>query len=339
MNISKVDNIKDTKILAYWLYLMAILVGLMVIIGGITRLTGSGLSMAEWRPLIGTLPPLSDEEWLRVFELYKNTPEYQQLNFGMLLGEFKQIFFWEYFHRLWGRLLGLVYVLPLTYFFVRGKIPTNYKTPLVGLALAGGLQGVVGWWMVVSGLAEEPTVSQYRLATHLSIALGIFSCLLWLAHSLSFGISKIKFEAPTFIFALIFITIIAGAFVAGMDAGLLYNHYPLMGDGLIPVEYGEKGLSDPFENPASAQFHHRWIALFATIGVIYLWHQSRSARIAVKLANIMIIIVFAQFTLGILTLINGAPIYLGVMHQTGALLLLATSLSVIHSLYNKTPYE
>ena len=335
MILSKIDNNNDTKILAYWLYLMAFLVGLMVIIGGITRLTGSGLSMAEWRPLIGILPPLSHDEWLRVFELYKNTPEYQQLNFGMLMREFKQIFFWEYFHRLWGRLLGLVYVLPLIYFFIRGRIPTNYKIPLVGLALAGGLQGVVGWWMVASGLAEEPTVSQYRLAAHLGIALGIFTCLLWLAHSLSFGCSRIKFETPTLVFAILFITIIAGAFVAGMDAGLLYNQYPLMGDGFIPVEYGEKGLFDPFENPASAQFHHRWIALFAMLGVIYLWRHSRFTKIAVKRANLMLIIVFAQFTLGILTLVNAAPVYLGVMHQTGALLLLAASLSVIHSLYNE----
>ena len=335
MSISKVDNIKDTKILAYWLYLMAILVGLMVIIGGITRLTGSGLSMAEWRPLIGTLPPLSDEEWLRVFELYKNTPEYQQLNFGMLLGEFKQIFFWEYFHRLWGRLLGLVYVLPLIYFFVRGKIPTNYNTPLVGLALAGGLQGVVGWWMVVSGLAEEPTVSQYRLATHLSIALGIFSCLLWLAHSLSFGISKIKFEAPTFIFALIFITIIAGAFVAGMDAGLLYNHYPLMGDGLIPVEYGEKGLSDPFENPASAQFHHRHLALFTTLCALiycYKYYFESEDKKVKKLSLLISVVVCSQFTLGIITLINMVPIYLGAIHQTGAVILFISLICSMHRL-------
>ena len=337
MNLPIINDRNDTKIVAYWLFLMAILVGMMVIIGGITRLTGSGLSMAEWRPLIGTLPPLNNQEWIRVFELYKNTPEYQQLNFGMQMGEFKQIFFWEYFHRLWGRLLGIVYVLPLIYFFVQRRIPLGYPLPLIGLALAGGFQGVVGWWMVVSGLSAEPTVSQYRLAIHLSIALGIFVCLVWMAHSLSAGKSKLKFGVPTFIFALIFVTIIAGAFVAGMDAGLLYNHYPLMGDGFVPVEYGEKGLFDPFENPASAQFHHRWIALFATAGVIYLWRHALSLRIAVRRANLMIIIVFGQFVLGILTLINAAPVPLGAMHQTGALLLLAASLSVIHCLYRETP--
>ena len=336
MHLLKFNDRTNTKIVAYWLYMMAILVGMMVIIGGITRLTGSGLSMAEWRPLIGTLPPLNNAEWMRVFELYKSTPEYQQLNFGMQMGAFKQIFFWEYFHRLWGRLLGLVYVLPLIYFFVQGRIPAGYRLPLIGLALAGGFQGVVGWWMVVSGLADEPTVSQYRLATHLSIALGIFTCLMWLAQSLSAGKSKFKFGVPAFVFALIFVTIIAGAFVAGMDAGLLYNHYPLMGDGFVPAEYGEKGLSDPFENPASAQFHHRWIALIATVGVIYLWRCALSAGVAVRRAYLMIVIVFGQFALGILTLINAAPVHLGAMHQTGALLLLATSLSVIHCLYRET---
>ncbi len=322
-------------IIIYWLYLMALLVGIMVVIGGITRLTGSGLSMAEWRPLMGTLPPLNAAEWIRVFDIYKLTPEFQDVNLGMSLGEFKQIFFWEYFHRLWGRLLGLVFVLPLLYFFLRKKIPAGYSLPLFALALAGGFQGVVGWWMVVSGLADEPMVSQYRLATHLSIALSIFICLIWLAHSLLFGRSHIKFGKPIIVFSLIFLTIIAGAFVAGMDAGLLYNHYPLMGNGFIPVEYGEKAFLDPFENPASAQFHHRWIALIATFGVIYLWWHSISKNIAVTSAHLMLLIVIGQFTLGILTLINGAPVHLGAMHQTGAVLLLATSLSVMHGIYRR----
>ena len=329
-------HFSNEKIVAYWLYLMAILVGVMVVIGGITRLTGSGLSMIEWRPLIGTLPPLNNNEWLRVFELYKNSPEYTQLNFGMEMKEFKKIFFWEYFHRLWGRMLGLFYIIPLTYFFFRKMISNNYKVPLIGLGLAGGLQGLVGWWMVASGLVQEPTVSQYRLAVHLGLALGIFVCLLWLGHSLSFGKSKIKFRGPSFVFFLIFLTTIAGAFVAGMDAGLLYNHYPLMGDSFVPVEYGEKGLLDPFENPASAQFHHRWLALIATCGVLFLWRYALIKQTAVKRAHLMLIIVLVQFMLGILTLINAAPVHFGAMHQIGALLLLATSISVIHSLYLET---
>ncbi len=312
---------------------MAILVGLMIVIGGITRLTGSGLSMVEWRPLIGTLPPLNNDEWMRVFDLYKKSPEYAQLNFGINMDEFKRIFFWEYFHRLWGRLLGVFYIFPLIYFFLQKTIPSKYKIPLIGLGVVGGLQGIVGWWMVTSGLSQEPTVSQYRLAIHLFIALGIFTYLIWLGHSLFLGISKIQFRIPILIFALIFLTIIAGAFVAGMNAGLLYNQYPLMGAGFIPVEYGEKGLLDPFENPASAQFHHRWLALIAIFGVVFLWRSAIKAKIAIKQANLMLIIVFGQFILGILTLVNAAPVHLGAMHQTGAILLIATSISVIHSLY------
>ena len=329
-------NLTDKKIMAYWLYLMAILVGIMVIIGGITRLTGSGLSMVEWRPLIGALPPLNDNEWIRVFELYKNTPEYNQINFGMKMYEFKKIFFWEYFHRLWGRMIGLFYILPLTYFFLKRKIPANFKLPLIGLGLAGGLQGIIGAWMVASGLAHEPTVSQYRLAIHLGLALGIFVFLLWLAHSLFLGASKIKMSGPFLVFVLIFVTIIAGAFVAGMDAGLLYNHFPLMGNNLIPVEYGEKGLLDPFENPASAQFHHRWLALIATCGVLFLWRHAILIKIAVKRAHLMLIVVMGQFMLGILTLINSAPIHFGAMHQTGAILLLALTTSIMHSLYRES---
>ena len=330
MHLLKINNRDDTKIVAYWLFLMAILVGMMVIIGGITRLTGSGLSMTEWRPLFGTLPPLNNQEWIRVFELYKSTPEYQQLNFGMQMGEFKQIFFWEYFHRLWGRLLGLVYVLPLIYFFAQGRIPAEYRLPLIGLALAGGFQGFVGWWMVVSGLVNEPTVSQYRLAAHLSLALGIFTYLMWLAHSLYAGKSKFKFGAPAFIYVLIFVTIIAGAFVAGMDAGLLYNHYPLMGDGFIPVEYGEKGLFDPFENPASAQFHHRWIAVLAMLTVLAFGLRAmrhHTSRLPGMLAMMMVLV---QFGLGITVLLQGVPVSLGGLHQAGAVVLLGLTLWTVH---------
>ena len=146
-----------------WLFIMAALVAIMVVIGGITRLTDSGLSMVEWRPLIGALPPLNAAEWDRVYQLYRASPEYQQMNYGMTLAEFKTIFFWEYFHRLWGRLLGVFYILPLIYFFLQKTIPSKYKIPLIGLGIIGGLQGIVGWWMVTSGLSQEPTVSQLSL--------------------------------------------------------------------------------------------------------------------------------------------------------------------------------
>lgn len=320
------------KPLYIWLFTMAILVALMVVIGGVTRLTGSGLSMVEWRPLMGTLPPLSEAEWQRVFLLYQQSPEYQEVNWGMSLAAFKQIFFWEYVHRLWGRLLGLAFGLPLIWFWLRKQIPAGYGAPLFGLLILGGLQGVIGWWMVVSGLVHEPAVSQYRLATHLSMALLIFALLIWTGLNLRDGQAGLPRGHNAGTIFLVAITIIAGAFVAGMDAGLLYNEYPLMGEGLVPIEYGEMGLSDPLENPASAQFHHRWVALLTVLAVIGLWVKTRkNAHLAMR-AHLMLGMVGVQFALGIFTLLNGVPVWLGAAHQTGAVLLLGFTLLVVHGL-------
>ena len=315
-----------------WLFTMAILVALMVVIGGVTRLTGSGLSMVEWRPLMGTLPPLSEAEWQRVFLLYQQSPEYQEVNWGMSLAAFKQIFFWEYVHRLWGRLLGLAFGLPLIWFWLRKQIPAGYGAPLFGLLILGGLQGVIGWWMVVSGLVHEPAVSQYRLATHLSMALLIFALLIWTGLNLRDGQAGLPRGHSAGTIFLVAITIIAGAFVAGMDAGLLYNEYPLMGDGLVPVEYGEEGLSDPFDNPAAAQFHHRWVAVLAVIGVLTLWRRARLIEAIRIRGHIVGAIVLGQFTLGIITLLNGVPVWMGAAHQLGAVLLLGACLWCVHGL-------
>ncbi len=326
------DTNRSVNAIANWLFIMAGLVALMVIIGGVTRLTGSGLSMVEWRPLIGTLPPLSDAEWQRVFTLYQQSPEYQEINWGMTMGEFKQIFFWEYVHRVWGRMLGLAFGLPFLYFLIRRQIPQGYLGPLIGLLILGGFQGVIGWWMVTSGLVNEPSVSQYRLATHLSMALLIFALLIWTGLNLRDGKAALPTGHVAGTLALIVLTIVAGAFVAGMDAGLLYNEYPLMGEGLIPIEYGEAGWLDPLENPASAQFHHRWIALLAVGAVIGLWMRTRKqASVAVR-GHLMMGMVGLQFLLGILTLLNGVPVWLGAAHQTGAVLLLAFTLLVAHGL-------
>ena len=227
--------------------------------------------MVEWRPLIGILPPLTETEWLRVFKLYQTSPEFLQVNIDMDLAGFKVIFFWEYVHRVWGRILGLAFGIPLLFFWLSGRIPQGYGLPLLGLLALGGVQGIIGWWMVTSGLVDNPAVSQYRLATHLSMALLILVLLLWTALNLRFGRSKRPSGHAAMTLLLVALTIVAGAFVAGMDAGLLYNEYPLMGDGLVPVEYGENGLFDPFNNPASAQFHHRWIAVLAVLAVAGLW--------------------------------------------------------------------
>ena len=319
------------RALIWWLFGMVGLVAIMVVIGGVTRLTGSGLSMVEWRPIIGILPPLTEVEWMRVFNLYQASPEFQQVNMDMNLAKFKVIFFWEYVHRVWGRLLGLAFGLPLLFFWLAGRIPQGYGLPLLGLLALGSMQGIVGWWMVTSGLVDNPAVSQYRLAIHLSMALLILLLLLWTALNLRFGRSKRPSGRAAAALLLVALTIIAGAFVAGMDAGLLYNEYPLMGDGLVPVEYGENGLSDPFDNPASAQFHHRWIAVLAVLAVSGLWVSGLRKGMG-SLVHIMAVSVIIQFLLGLTTLLLGVPVWAGALHQAGAVLLLSVVLIVTHRL-------
>ena len=327
--ISRSASPRSDKLVTKWLFGMALLVAIMVVIGGVTRLTGSGLSMVEWRPLIGTLPPLNAAEWDRVYQLYQASPEYQQLDFGMSLAAFKNIFFWEYFHRLWGRLLGLAFGLPFLVFVMSGRVPQGLGLRLTLLLCLGGFQGVVGWWMVKSGLTEQASVSQYRLASHLAVALVIFSLLIWTGFDLRDGRAKSPKGHGMASLALVSITILAGALVAGMDAGLLYNHYPLMGNGLVPVEYGEAGWLDPFENPASAQFHHRWIAAVTFGAVVVLALKARRHGLHLR-GNLVLGAIVAQFILGIVTLLHGVPVALGGMHQAGAVLLLGCLLALLH---------
>ena len=318
-----------------WLLSTIIMVILMILIGGVTRLTDSGLSMVEWRPLWGFLPPISQFEWNRVFELYMKSPEYIFKNKGMSLEEFKEIFFWEYFHRLWGRLIGIIFVIPLLFFVIVKKIPKSILSKLFLILFLGGLQGFIGWWMVKSGLVNDPTVSQYRLTIHLSNALLILSLLIWVYLDVKEGVSQIKPDFSFFMFSILFITIIAGAFVAGMDAGLMYNEYPFMGDSLIPENYGEYQLLDPFENPASAQFHHRHLALFTTLCTLFYcykyYFESEDKKVK-KLSLLISIVVCSQFTLGIITLINMVPVYLGAIHQTGAVILFISLICSMHRL-------
>ena len=334
-NIIKQSN----NIISTWLMTIIVMVLLMILIGGITRLTGSGLSMVEWRPILGFLPPLSEYEWNRVFQLYVNSPEYIKINNGMNLEEFKKIFFWEYFHRLWGRLIGIVFFIPLVLFIIFQKIPKFILPKLLIVFFLGGLQSIIGWWMVKSGLVNDPTVSQYRLATHLSNALLILFFLVWIYLDLKEGISRVRFNFNFLIFCLVSSTIVAGAFVAGMDAGLMYNEYPMMGGSFIPETYGEYKYLDPFENPASAQFHHRHLALLTTIfTLIYsfnIYAKTSDEKIK-KIAIITALIVFAQFLLGIITLINMVPVALGALHQTGAVILFLSIIIGMHRLNIKS---
>jgi cytochrome c oxidase assembly protein subunit 15 len=314
-----------------WLFAVAGLVFATVVVGGITRLTGSGLSMVEWRPLMGILPPMSRAEWIRVYELYQASPEYIHINVDMGLADFKTIFFWEYIHRVLGRLIGLAFIVPLIIFAVKKTIPRGYGPRLGILLVLGGMQGVIGWWMVKSGLVDDPEVSQYRLAIHLSLALIVLALLVWTGLDLKDGRAPAPRGHVAGVIGVLAITIVAGAFVAGMDAGKLYPEYPLMGDGFIPIEYGEEGVLDAFENPASAQFHHRVLALLVVISVITLWWRALKSRLSLR-GHLMLSAVVLQFILGIMTLLYAVPVSLGTLHQAGAATLLVLVVGVAHGL-------
>ena len=281
---------------------------------------------------MGTLPPMTAAEWDRVYALYVASPEYQSINFGMDMDGFKKIFFWEYFHRLWGRLLGVAFILPLAVLLLTKRIPAGFGGRLLLLLVLGGSQGVIGWWMVKSGLSEDAAVSQYRLATHLGMALVIFALLLWTALDIRHGRAGMPRGHALGTLGLVAMTILAGALVAGMDAGLLYNEYPLMGSGLVPVEYGDEGAMDAFENPASAQFHHRWIAVLAVAAVVTLGIRAMRFMASRRAGMLAMAMVIVQFALGITVLLQGVPLSLGGLHQAGAVILLGLTVWTAHRL-------
>jgi cytochrome c oxidase assembly protein subunit 15 len=299
------------------------------VIGAITRLTESGLSMVEWRPLIGALPPMNEAEWQRVFELYQQTPEYQKKNAWMGIADFKNIFFWEWFHRLWGRLIGLVFAAPLLWFWLRRNIPAGYGLKLFGLLILGGLQGLMGWYMVKSGLVDMPAVSHYRLAAHLSLAMLIFALLIITALSV-LGV-KSKPNASLYAhgwiaLATLAITIFWGAFTAGLDAGLLYNDsFPHMDGALIPPDFYQYPhiWQNVLENPVGVQLIHRWLAIATTLVVAGLWvHATFIKRHSYAAMHALGAMVLLQFTLGLATLFTNVSIHTAAAHQAGAAILL-----------------
>ncbi|WP_319024872.1 COX15/CtaA family protein [Nisaea sediminum] len=326
---------------AYWLAGVAVMVFLMIVIGGITRLTESGLSMAEWRPFIGWIPPLSEAEWYRVFSLYQDTPEFQKVNSWMTIEDFKQIFFWEYLHRVWGRLIGIAFAAPFLILAVFGKIRRALYPRLGLLFLLGALQGAIGWWMVKSGLVDNPAVSQYRLAIHLGVAFAILGVLLWTVLGLlrlpGEGDRHLRRHAVA-VLHLIALTVIAGAFVAGLDAGLIYNTFPLMNGHVVPPDYAfaEPFWINIFENPATVQFNHRVIAILTFAAIVWLLVRAMRSedlaprtRLAVHaLAGMGAI----QVALGISTLLAQVPVWLGAAHQGGAALTFAAAVWVLFEL-------
>ena len=331
------------RALSRWLFIIAALVFLMVVVGGITRLTESGLSMVRWEPVSGIVPPLDYQQWQAEFTAYKAYPEYQKLNRGMSLQEFKNIFFWEYLHRLIARLIGLAFAVPLLWFAWTRVIPKGYGWKLTGLFALGGLQGFIGWWMVASGLIDRPDVSHLRLATHLSAALIILAGLVWTGLDLAAlaqnpAARPARYPPAVIPLTLILaIQIILGAFTAGLDAGYAFNTWPKMGGEWFPA--GTPMLA-PFwynliDNPVVVQFSHRTTAYLAVLAALFTaWIAARrgARSSAFELAGMVAI----QFGLGIATILSGVEIWVGVAHQAGAALLVIVTVRTAHRLGQRT---
>jgi len=320
-----------------WLAVVAIMITAMVLVGGATRLTESGLSIVEWKPVTGTLPPLSAQAWSDAFEAYQAIPQYQQVNKGMSLGEFKTIFWWEWSHRLLGRTIGAVFLLPFLYFLWRGGLSSELKRRLWLIFGLGALQGAVGWWMVASGLSERTEVSQYRLAVHLILAVAILCAVVWTRQRLS---HRDVADRPrhrvvaTALFALTILQMYFGALVAGLRAGKIYNTWPLIDGSFIPstdrLLFDQPWWRNLFENLLTVQFEHRMTAyaLFA----LALWHvfdtvRTRAAGVVVRGAAWLAAAVTVQATLGILTLLNQAPLDLALTHQAVALVVVVLAVA------------
>ena len=332
------------KQVATWLFVCCAMVLSTLVVGGITRLTHSGLSIVEWQPLVGTLPPLDAQQWQEVFAKYQRTPEYHQVNRGMSLGEFKTIFWWEYVHRLLGRSIGAVFLLPFGYFLVRRRLDPKLVPRLAGIFLLGGLQGAMGWYMVKSGLVDDPRVSQYRLAAHLGLAFIIFAALFWAALGLlapraqaaepSLGGLRRRAAALA---ALAFVMVLSGALVAGIHAGLAYNSFPLMDGHFVPpgILLLEPWWLNFFNNMATVQFDHRAIAWLLALLVPWLWWRCHGLALGGRLplaCGVMLGALCVQIALGIATLLNRVPVPLAAAHQTGAMVLFAAILWVNHEL-------
>ncbi len=317
-------DLKYKRAIPIWLLTSAFFVFSMAVIGAITRLTESGLSMVEWRPFIGALPPLNEQEWQRVFDLYKQTAEYSHKNFGMSLDEFKQIFFWEWFHRLWGRLIGLVYGLPFFYFLLKGAFTKKWLIRFSILLLLGGLQGLMGWYMVMSGLADIPDVSHYRLAAHLGLAAFIFSLLIYYAglySGVKTSINPISKAANHTSLLLVFITLIWGAFVAGTDSGLIYNTFPKMNGYWLPPELFDltPWWLNFVENHTTIQLTHRILAIITVTYLLYISFIHFKESIWFKILGGLAAL---QLALGIATLISHVWIPVATLHQGVAFLLI-----------------
>ncbi|MEQ9361911.1 MAG: COX15/CtaA family protein [Rhodospirillales bacterium] len=326
---------------ATWLLVICAMVFAMIILGGVTRLTQSGLSMVDWHPVTGWLPPLTEAAWQAAFDAYRQSPEYRHINAGMSLGGFQEIFWLEYLHRLFGRVIGIVFLVPFAWFLAKGRLNGPIRGKCVILFVLGGLQGVLGRNMVKSGLVDEPSVSQYRLAAHLSLALVIYLYALWTALDIIQPRYAVvprgrRFVAwATGLLGFIFLTVFSGARVAGLDAGLLYNTFTVMEGRLLPADAFQLRpvYLNFFEDRATVQFDHRVLAVATVCVVLVFWaavRRSDAPRDLKQGAGFMALVVLAQAGIGIATLLTAVPVALGALHQAGAVMLLTSALWCLH---------
>lgn len=342
MLVSQSQQQYDRQI-AGWLILCAAVVFGMILLGGVTRLTNSGLSMVEWKPLMGVIPPLSEESWQTTFDKYKAYPEYQKINRGMSLESFKSIFMYEYLHRMLGRLIGLLFFIPMLYFMLRRRLPQGLQAKLWLLFFLGGCQGLLGWYMVKSGLVSNPHVSQYRLSAHMGLAVLIYAYMLWLVFDLllgkapSDGLRRPLRRVSLVLVALVYGMILSGALVAGTKAGYAYSTWPLMGTSFFPpgLYAGEPAWLDAFEDITTIQFNHRIYAYGLSLALVAFalmaWRKVSAARLRLGLV-LLLLALCLQVTLGITTLLFHVPVALAAAHQGGAVLLLSCTLFVAHCL-------
>ncbi len=339
------------KSLSHFLFLIAAMVLIMAVIGAATRLTESGLSITYWKPVTGALPPLTEMDWQQEFQTYQSSPQFQKINQHMTLAEFKNIFWWEWVHRQWGRLIGLVYAAGLAWFWLRKQIPVNFKKPLLGLLVLGGAQGAMGWWMVQSGLVDDPAVSHYRLAAHLFLAVLIYIWSLWLAISIRRGLTQISLEKPKITslqrhsiatLCVVLLTLVWGAFMAGLDAGLLYNTWPSMDGHFAPPDFWHLSPAwlNLFENHGAVQFIHRMLAYLVVLMCIAIGVMTRVRKIPVPAAGWGYAIAgmgLLQVALGVVTILTQVHLHVAVTHQAGAFVLIALLLIWLQRLRDWRP--
>ncbi len=340
MNNNEYRRLGDKRV-AIWLLVCCSLVFAMVVLGGVTRLTGSGLSIVDWKPMTGVLPPLSDADWQKTFEMYQQSPEFQKVNAHMDVDAFKGIFWLEFLHRVLGRLIGIVFFIPFLVFAAKGYISKREWPKYLLMFVLGGMQGLLGWYMVKSGLVDNPHVSQYRLTAHLVAAFLIYAYMFWVALSLVFPRSSNRrhpwYARSVALAALISVTVISGGFVAGLKAGKIYNTFPMMGDGWIPPDVLalRPAWRNFFDNASAVQFDHRILAISTLVAVVVFWVFLRRSALTKRVemaVHYLLAAVLIQVSLGILTLILSVPTALAATHQAVAMLLFTAALYLTHSL-------